>query len=120
MLREHERKIMNVIPARPELSRRVDEGFSAGSLNPDSAVALSRKREVEPFRSKVDGFLPLSKPRSAVLGWNVKARHSEVRKREMTLKFHSRTPSLLQGSTSLPGSSLIAESGLSVALRFKA
>jgi hypothetical protein len=80
-------------------------------FNPDSAVALSRKREAEPFRSKVDGFLPLCRYLSAVLGWNVKARDSEVRKREMTLKFHSRTPSLLQGSTSLPGSSLIAESG---------
>jgi hypothetical protein len=71
------------------------------SFNPDSAVALSRKREAEPFRSKVDGFPLLSKHRSAVLEWNVKARESEVRKREMTLKFHSWTPSLLQGFTSL-------------------
>jgi hypothetical protein len=45
----------------------------------------------------------MSRHRSAVLGWNVKARDSEVRKREMTLKFHSWTPSLLQGSTSLHG-----------------
>jgi hypothetical protein len=74
-------------------------------MNPNSAVALSRKREAEPFRSKVDGFLPLSKYRSAVLD-GVKARDSEVRKREMTLKFHSRTPSLLQGSTSLAVSSV--------------
>jgi hypothetical protein len=70
MLREHERKIMNVIPAK--LSRMVDEVFSAGSLKPDSAVALSRKREVEPFRSKVDGLLPLSKRRSAVLDGTLK------------------------------------------------
>jgi hypothetical protein len=28
-------------------------------MNPDSAVALDRKREAQPFRSEVDGFLPL-------------------------------------------------------------
>jgi hypothetical protein len=75
-------------------------------VEPGSAVALSRKREAEPFRSKVDGFLPLSRHRAAVLRRNVKARDSEVRKREMTVRFHGRTPLLLQCSTSLPGSSV--------------
>jgi hypothetical protein len=37
-------------------------------LSPDSAVAIDRKRKAKPFRSKVDGFLPLSRHRSAVLG----------------------------------------------------
>jgi hypothetical protein len=41
-----------------------------------------------------------------VLPRHVKARNSEVRKREMTLKFYSWTPSLLQGSTSLAVSSV--------------
>ncbi len=33
---------------------------------PDSAVAIDKKREAQPFRSEVDGFLPLSRHRSAV------------------------------------------------------
>jgi hypothetical protein len=70
-------------------------------VNPDSAVVLNRKREPEPLHSKVDGFLP-----RADIDQNVNARDSEVRKREMTLKFYSWTPSLLQGSTSLLGSSI--------------
>jgi hypothetical protein len=36
-------------------------------LNPDSAVAVDRKREAEPFHSKVDGLLPPSSYRSAVV-----------------------------------------------------
>jgi hypothetical protein len=44
------------------------------------------------------------------LGWNVKARNNEVRKRKARPKLHSWTPSLLQGSTSLPGASLTAKS----------
>jgi len=35
--------------------------------NPDSAVEIDRKREAQPFRSEVDGFLPLTRHRSAVL-----------------------------------------------------
>jgi hypothetical protein len=36
-------------------------GFGAHGviLIPDSAVAIDRKHEAQPFRSKVDGFLPL-------------------------------------------------------------
>ena len=30
-------------------------------MNPDSAVVIDRKRKAQPFRSKVDGFLPLSR-----------------------------------------------------------
>jgi hypothetical protein len=29
-------------------------------MNPDSAVAIDRKREARSFRSEVDGFVPLS------------------------------------------------------------
>ncbi len=78
-------------------------------LSPDSAVAIDKKREAQPFRSEVDGFLPLSRHRSAVLRGDVEPHSNDVRKRKMTLKLHSRTPSLLQDSTSLPAT---AESGL--------
>jgi hypothetical protein len=78
-------------------------------LNPDSAVANNKTREAQPFRSEVDGFLPLSRHRSALLRGDVEPHSNDVRKRKMTLKLHSRTPSLLQDSTSLPAT---AESGL--------
>ena len=42
-----------------------------GVLIPDSAVAIDKKREAQPFRSEVDGFLPLSRHRSAVLRGDV-------------------------------------------------
>ena len=32
-----------------------------GEFNPDSAVAIDKKREAQPFRSEVDGPLPPSK-----------------------------------------------------------
>jgi hypothetical protein len=48
-------------------------------MNRDSAVAIDRKREAQPFRSEVDGFLPLSKHRSAVLGGDVKPYRNGVR-----------------------------------------
>jgi hypothetical protein len=51
-------------------------------LKPDSAVALNRKRQAQPFGSKVDGFLPLSKHRAQVLRRNVKACNNKVRKRK--------------------------------------
>jgi hypothetical protein len=70
-------------------------------FNPDSAVAVERKREAQSFRSKVDGFLPLSRHRSAVLRGDDKPHRNDERERKMTLKLHSRTPSLLQDSTSL-------------------
>ena len=81
-------------------------------INPDSAVAIDKKREAQPFRSEVDGFLPLSRHRSAVLRRDVEPHSNDVRKRKMTLKLHSRTPSLLQDSTSLPAT---AESGINAA-----
>ena len=40
-------------------------------MNPDSLVAIDRKREAQSFRSEVDGFLPLSRDHSAVLRGNV-------------------------------------------------
>ena len=44
-----------------------------------------------------------------MIRWDVEPHSNDVRKRKMTLKLHSRTPSLLQDSTSLPAT---AESGL--------
>ena len=35
--------------------------LAAVGLNPDSAVAIDKKREAQPFRSEVDGFLPLTR-----------------------------------------------------------
>src|SRR5262245_33856646 len=65
-----------------------------------------QRREAQPFRSEVDGFLPLSRHRSAVLRGEVKPHSNDVRERKMTLKFHSQTPSLLQDCTSLPAFSV--------------
>jgi hypothetical protein len=73
----------------------------SGSRNCDR-----RRREAQPFRSEVDGFLPLSRHRSAVLRGEIKPHSNDVRERKMTLKFHSRTPSLLQDCTSLPAFSV--------------
>jgi hypothetical protein len=61
-----------------------------------------QRREAQPFRNEVDGFLPRSRHRSAVLRGQVKPHSNDVRERKTTLKFHSRTPSLLQDCTSLP------------------
>jgi len=63
--------------------------------------SCGRKKAAQSFRSEVDGFLPLSRHRSAVLRGNDKPQRNDVRERKMTLKLHSRTPSLLQDSTSL-------------------
>ena len=63
--------------------------------------AVERKREALSFRSEVDGFLPLSRHRSAALRGDNRPHRNDVRERKMTLKLHSRTPSLLQDSTSL-------------------
>jgi hypothetical protein len=75
--------------------------WSYGILNPDSAVTVDRKREAQPFRSEVDGFLSLSMHRLAVLRGTVKPHNNGVRKSKMTLRLQNRTPSLLQGFTSL-------------------
>jgi hypothetical protein len=69
-------------------------------LEPDSAVAIDRNREAQPFRSKVDGFVPLSNLRSAVLRADID--RNDLRKAKKTLRLRSRTPSLLQNRTSLP------------------
>jgi hypothetical protein len=66
-------------------------------MNPDSAVGIDRKREAQPFRSKVDGFVPLSRHRSAVLRADVELDRNDLRERKTALKLQSRTPSLLQG-----------------------
>jgi hypothetical protein len=71
-------------------------------FNPDSAVAIDRKREAQSFRSKVDGFMPLSRHRSAVLREDVELDRNGFRERKKTLQLQSRTPSLLQDRTSLP------------------
>src|SRR5262245_43216224 len=77
-------------------------------INPDSAVAIDKNARCNPSAA-VDGFLPLSRHRSAVLRGDVEPHSNDVRERKMTLKFPSRTPSLLQDSTSLPAT---AESGI--------
>ena len=46
-------------PAAGQLLRT--EPQSRLSFNPDSAVAIDKKREAQAFRSEVDGFLPLSR-----------------------------------------------------------
>jgi hypothetical protein len=71
-------------------------------LEPDSAVAIDRNREAQPFRSKVDGFVPLSRHRSAVLRADIELDRNDLRKAKKTLRLRSRTPSLLQNRTSLP------------------
>ena len=73
-------------------------------MTPDSAVGIDKTR-AQPFRSEVDGFLPLSRHRLAVLREQVKPHSNKggsnaVRERKMTLKFHSQTPSPLQDCTS--------------------
>jgi hypothetical protein len=65
-------------------------------LNPDSAVAIDRNRESQSFRSKVDGFVPLSRHRSAVLRADVELDRNGLREPKKTLQLQSRTPSLLQ------------------------
>jgi hypothetical protein len=71
-------------------------------LNLDSAVAIDRKHEGQPFRSKVDGFVPLSNLRSAVLRADVELERNDLREPKKTLQLQSPTPSLLQNRTSLP------------------
>ena len=90
-------------------------GFWAGRGNLETFQPLyspwfrswdRQRSEAQPFRSEVDGFLPLSRHRSAVLRGEVKPHSNDVRERKMTLKFHSQTPSLLQDCTSLPAFSV--------------
>src|SRR5262249_7717856 len=53
----------------------------------DSAVAIDRKREAQPFRSKVDGFLALSRHRSAVAGGDFKLHRNNVREHKLLCNF---------------------------------
>src|SRR5262245_19449797 len=70
-------------------------------FSPDSAVGIDRDARHNPSAAKSMG-LPRSRHRSAVLRGDVEPHSNDVRQRKMTLKLHSRTPSLLQDSTSLP------------------
>src|SRR4030095_16172051 len=79
---------------------------SCGQLEPGFCSWDQQRREAQPFRSEVDGFLPLSRHRSAVLRGEVKPHSNDVRERKITLKFHSQTPSLLQDCTSRPAFSV--------------
>ena len=80
---------------------------------PDSAVAIDGKREARSFRNEVDGFVPLSRDRSAVLRRAAELHRNDLMKAKMILNLQSRTSSLLQDCTSLPsGFPLTAESGL--------
>jgi hypothetical protein len=67
-----------------------------------SRIQFDGKREAQPFRSKVDGFVPLSGHRSAVLRADLELDRNDLREPKKTLKLQSRTPSLLQDCTSLP------------------
>ena len=83
-------------------------------LDPDSAVAIDGKREARSFRNEVDGFVPLSRDRSAVLRRAIELHRNDLIKDKTMLKLQSRTPSLLHDCTSLPrGFCLTAESGFS-------
>src|SRR5262245_40276022 len=75
-------------------------------IQPGSRSCGRQTREAEPFRSEVDGFLPLSRHQSPVLGENAKAHGNDVSEHKVTLQLHSRTPSLLQGSASLSANSV--------------
>ena len=72
---------------------------------PDSAVAIHGKREAQSLRSKVDGFVPLTRFSGAAKGGLKNFFRNDLTKANMMLKLQSRTPSLLQDCTSLPTSS---------------
>src|SRR5262245_45345002 len=79
-------------------------------MKPTNWIRRVILREAQPFRSEIDGFLPRSRNRSAVLRGQVKPHGNDVRERKMTLKFHSRTPRGLRLASGIFG--LTAESGL--------
>jgi len=89
--------------------------FCAFLFNPDSAFAIHEKREAQSFRTEVDGFVPLSRDRSAVLRRVAELHRNDLMKAKMMLKLQSLTPSLLQDCTSLPSEfRLTAESGFNL------
>jgi len=75
-------------------------------MNPDSAVAIDRKREARSFRSEVDGFVPLSNIDQRCCEGMLSFIAMTWRKAKMILWLQSRTPSLLQDCTSLPAGSV--------------
>jgi hypothetical protein len=62
-----------------KFDRQADMASKFG-LNPDPAVTIDRKREAQPFRSKCDGFLPLSRHLSTVPGEDAEPHGNDVRK----------------------------------------
>jgi len=82
-------------------------------LNPDSAVAVDRKREAEPFHSKVDGLLPLSSYRSALVWWQVHLDSNEVPERKNDFEIAKSDAFAIPGFCLACGLiGLIVESGL--------
>ena len=73
----------------------------SSQLKPDSALSIDRKPEVQSSGNEVDGFLFLSKHRSAALRRVVEFHRNDLTKAKMMLRLQSRTPSLLQDWTSL-------------------
>ncbi|HVH91530.1 MAG TPA: hypothetical protein VM783_09105, partial [Candidatus Acidoferrum sp.] len=86
---------------------------SCGQLEPGFCSWDRQRREAQPFRSEVDGYLPRDRHRSAVLRGQVKPHSNDVRERKMTLKSQSdafAAPGLHLASGIF---GLTAESGLS-------
>src|SRR5262249_39228800 len=83
--------------SKPSNGRRVQPGFRSCDRQKARGATLPQQ---------VDGFLPLSRHQSPVLGENAKAHGNDVPEHKMTLQLHSRTPSLLQGSASLSANSV--------------
>jgi hypothetical protein len=80
-------------------ARGTDRKFRS---TPDSAVEIHKKREAQPFRNKVDGFVALSRYRSMVLQGDGEIDRNSLRKRKIALKLQRRTPLLLQDCALLP------------------
>src|SRR5262249_32210501 len=87
-------------------------GFNS---NPVSAVAIDRKREAESLRSNVDGFLPLTRHRSAVLAGNAKLMTTTCEDAKMTLHF---TVGRLRCSRIPPRSQIRFKCGIRAQCRF--
>jgi len=84
-------------------------------FNQDSAVAIDRKCEAQPFRSKVDGVLPLSRRRSTVLGEDTKPHSNDVRERKNDFEVSQSDAFAAPGFRLAPGIfGLTAESGFNI------
>jgi hypothetical protein len=71
---------IRLLSVRFYFPQRTNDSLILAVINPDSAVAIDKKREAQSFRSEVDGFLPLSRHRSAVLRGDVKPHSNDLRK----------------------------------------